>query len=96
MLALMLVLVSLRVTLLELLGWIAWGTGTTVAPSLQSVDLALLVFHLAALPLSHDSSINMVLKGREGMLQQQVVKGSTKPLKNMYCLLASVLTSLGA
>jgi hypothetical protein len=69
---------------------------TDAAPSLRSTDLALLVFHLLARPLSHDSSINYMMEGREGMVHQLVVKGSTKPLKNMYCLLASVLTSSGA
>jgi hypothetical protein len=75
MLILALVLMSLRVTLLELLGWIAWETGTAAAPSLRSTNLALPVFHLPALPLSHDSSIDQMLKGREGMVQQLVVKG---------------------
>jgi hypothetical protein len=96
MLTLTLVLVSSRVTLLELLGWIAWETGTVAAPSLQSTELALPVFHLPTLPLSHDGSIDQMLKGKEGMVHQLVVKGSTKPFKNLYCLLASVLTSLGA
>jgi hypothetical protein len=54
----MLVLVSLRVTLLEWLGWIARETGTVAAPSLRFIDLALPVFHLLALPLSHDTSID--------------------------------------
>jgi hypothetical protein len=65
-------------------------------PSLRSTDLALLVFHLPVLPFSHDSSINQMLKGRECMVHQLVVKGLTKPLKNMYCLSASVLTYSGA
>jgi hypothetical protein len=70
--------------------------GTTAAPSLRSTNLALPVFHLPTLPLSHDSFIDQMLKGREGMVHQPVVKGSTKPLRNGYCLLASVLTSSGA
>jgi hypothetical protein len=37
-----------------------------------------------------------MLEGREGMVHQLVMKGSNKPLKNMYCLLASVLTSSSA
>jgi hypothetical protein len=73
--ALMLVLVPLMVTLLELLGWIAWETGTVAAPSLRPTDLPLPVFRLPALPLSHDSSINQMLKGRECMVHQLVMKG---------------------
>jgi hypothetical protein len=49
--------------------------GTAAATSLRSSDLALLVFHLLALPLSHYGSINQVLKGREGMIHQLIVKG---------------------
>jgi hypothetical protein len=74
-LTLMLVLVSLRVTLLELRGWIARETGTTAAPSLRSINLALQVFHLPVLPFSHDSSIDQMLKCRECMVHQLVVKG---------------------
>jgi hypothetical protein len=74
-LMLVLVLMSLMVTLLELLGWVARETGTAAATSLRSSDLALLVFHLLALPLSHYGSINQVLKGREGMIHQLMVKG---------------------
>jgi hypothetical protein len=44
------------------------------APSLRSTDLALHVFHLLVLPLSHDGSIDQMLKGREGMVHQLVVK----------------------
>jgi hypothetical protein len=75
LLVLTLMLVSLRVTLLELWGWIAGETGTTAAPSLRSTYLALPVFHLPALPFSHDSSIDQILKGRECMVHQLVVKG---------------------
>jgi hypothetical protein len=74
-LILALVLMSLRVTLLELLGWIAWEMGTATAPSLRSTNLVLPVFHLPTLSLSHDSSIDQMLKGREGMVHQLVVKG---------------------
>jgi hypothetical protein len=38
----------------------------------MSTDLALSVFHLLALPLSHD--IDQMLKGKEGMVHQLVVK----------------------
>jgi hypothetical protein len=70
---LVLVPISVRVTLLELLGWIAWETGTTVVANLRSTNLALLVFHRSLLPLSHYCSINQMLKGREGMVHQLVV-----------------------
>jgi hypothetical protein len=67
------VLISLRMTLLELLGWIAWETGTTAAPCLRSTILALPVFHLPALPLSQYNPINQMLEDREGMVHQLVV-----------------------
>jgi hypothetical protein len=49
--------------------------GTVVALGLRSTNLALPVFHLPVLPLSHYCSINKVLKGREGMVHQLVVQG---------------------
>jgi hypothetical protein len=70
---LILVLISLRVALLELLGWVAWEMGTTAASGLWSTNLALQVFHLSVLPLSHYSSINQVMKGREGVVHQLIV-----------------------
>jgi hypothetical protein len=70
---LVLVLISLRVTLLELLRWISWETGTAAALGLRSTNLALLVFHLLALPLSHYCSINQMLEGRKSMVHQLVV-----------------------
>jgi hypothetical protein len=70
--------------------------GTVVAPGLRSTNLGLSVFHLLALHLNHYCSINQVLKGREGMVHQLAVQGSTNPLRNLYYLLASLLTSLGA
>jgi hypothetical protein len=58
--------------------------GTAAAPGLWSTNLALTVFHLPALPLSHYCSINQVLKGRKGMVHQLIVKGvnqtSQKPI----------------
>jgi hypothetical protein len=77
----MLLLMSLRVTLLELLGWIARETRTTVALGLRSTDLVLPVFHLPALPLSHDGSVDQMLKGRECMVLQLVVKGVNQTSK---------------
>jgi hypothetical protein len=46
----------------------------TAAPGLRSTNLALLVFHLPALPLNHYCSINRVLKCRECMVHQLVVQ----------------------
>jgi hypothetical protein len=59
--------------LLELLGWVARETGTTAAPGMRSTNLALMVFHIPKLPFSHCSSIDQMLKGREGMVHQLVV-----------------------
>jgi hypothetical protein len=44
-----------------------------VAPGLRSTNLALLIFHLLALLLSHDGPIDQVLKGGEGMIHQLIV-----------------------
>jgi hypothetical protein len=96
MLTLMLVLVPLRVTLLELWGWIARETGMAAAPGLSSTDLALPVFHLLALPLHHYGSVVQMLKGREGMVHQLVVKGVNQTSEKHILPLASVLTSSGA
>ena len=45
------------------------------APGLRSTNLALPIFHLLALPLSHYCSINQMLEGRKGMVHQLVVQG---------------------
>jgi hypothetical protein len=47
----------------------------TVAPRLGSTYLVLPIFHLLALPLSHDSSINQMLEGPEGVIHQLVMQG---------------------
>jgi hypothetical protein len=70
---LVIVLISLRVTLLELLWWIASETRADATPSLWSTNLALPIIHPLALPLSHYCSINQMLEGREGMVHQPVV-----------------------
>jgi hypothetical protein len=44
------------------------------APGLRSTNLALPVFHLPALPLSHDSSIDQMLKGRKDIVHQLLVQ----------------------
>jgi hypothetical protein len=75
LLVLALMLVSLRVTPLELLGWIAREMGMAFTPSLRSTNLVFAVFHLLAVPLSHDGSIDQMLEGREGVVHQLVVKG---------------------
>jgi hypothetical protein len=58
--------------------------GMTAAP-----NLVLSVFHFLVLPFGHDCSINQVLEGGESVVHQLVMQGLTKPLMNMYCLLAS-------
>jgi hypothetical protein len=74
-LALILLLISLRVATHELLRWVAWETGATIAPRLGSTYFALLVFHLLVLPLCHDSPINQMLDGREVVVHQLVMQG---------------------
>jgi hypothetical protein len=49
--------------------------GAIVAPRLRSTNLALSIFHLFVLFLSHDGSVDQVLKGGEGMIHQLVVQG---------------------
>jgi hypothetical protein len=68
----------------------------TVAPRLESTHIVLPVFHLLALSFSHDCFVNQMLEGREGVINQLVMQGSTKSLRNRYYLFASVLTSSGA
>jgi hypothetical protein len=67
-LTLVLLLISLSVTLLELLRWKASETRVVVAPRLRSSNHALSIFHLFALFLSHDGSVDQVLKGGEGII----------------------------
>jgi hypothetical protein len=57
-LALALLLISLWVTMLALLGWVAREMGTTAAPSLWFAYLALFIFHLLMLSFGHDHAIN--------------------------------------
>jgi hypothetical protein len=47
--------------------------GTGAALGLRSTDLAFPVFHLPALPLGRDGSIDQMLEGREGMVHHLVV-----------------------
>jgi hypothetical protein len=65
------------------------------APGLRSTDLAFPVFHLPALRLSHDSSIDQMLKGREGMVHQLVVKGINQTSQKMLLPLDICIDILG-
>jgi hypothetical protein len=49
--------------------------GTAATPGMWSTDLALPVLHLPTLLLSHDCSVDQVLKGGEGMIHQLIVQG---------------------
>jgi hypothetical protein len=44
------------------------------APKLRYTDLTLAIFHLFALPLCHDCSVNQVLKCGEGMIHQLILQ----------------------
>ena len=44
------------------------------ASRLGSTDLALTIFHLLALSLCHDCSVNQVLECREGVIHQLVLQ----------------------
>jgi hypothetical protein len=47
---------------------------TAATPGLRSTNLAFPVFHLPTLPFSHNGSVDQMLKGRESVVYQLVVK----------------------
>jgi hypothetical protein len=65
------------------------------APSLRSTNLALSVFLLLAFPLNHYSSINQMLKGREGMVHQLVVQRANKTSQEPVLALSISVDILG-
>jgi hypothetical protein len=48
---------------------------------LRSTNLAFPILHLPTLPFSHDCSVDQMLEGREGVVHQLVMEGSTNPLR---------------
>jgi hypothetical protein len=70
--------------------------GTTAPPGPRSTNLALPIFHLPALPLSHYCFVNQMLEGREGIVHQLVVQGVNQTSQEPILPFASVLTSSGA
>jgi hypothetical protein len=48
--------------------------GAIAASRLGSTDLTLAIFHLFALPLCHDCSVNQMLKCGEGMIHQLILQ----------------------
>jgi hypothetical protein len=56
------------VTLLEWLRWVARVAGTAATPNLRSTNLVFPVLHLPMLPFSHNSPVDQVLEGREGVV----------------------------
>jgi hypothetical protein len=76
-------LVTLRVTLLELLRRVAWVAGATATPGLRSTNLAFPILHLPTLPLSHYGFIDQMLEGRESVVHQLVVKGVNQTSQKM-------------
>jgi hypothetical protein len=88
------VLISLRVSLLELLRWIDRETGAAAALGLRSTNLVLPIFHLLALPIRHYCSINQMLEGRKGMIYQlamQVVNQTSQELVLPLCISVDIL-----
>jgi hypothetical protein len=96
LLVLTLMLVLVRVTLLELLRWVAWVAKTAATPNLRSTNLAFHVLHLLTLPFCHDCSIYQMLEGGEGVVHQLIVEGINQSSQEAVLILASVLTSSGA
>jgi hypothetical protein len=70
----MLVLVTLRVTLLELLRRNAGVAGMTATTCLRSTNLVFPVLHLLTLLFSHYGPVEM-LEGTESVVHQLIVKG---------------------
>jgi hypothetical protein len=68
-------LVTLRVTLLELLGWVARVAVMATTPGLRSTNLAFSVLHFPMLPFIHDCSVDQMLEGGESVVHQLLVKG---------------------
>jgi hypothetical protein len=71
---LVLLLISLRVTLLELLGELPEKRGRLLLLDGGHQSCAFCL-HLRALFLSHHRSVDQVLKGGEGMIHQLLVQG---------------------
>jgi hypothetical protein len=69
-----LLLLRWALVLSELLRWVARETRAIAAPRLRPTDLALAIFHLFALPLCHDCSVNQVLECGECMIHQQILQ----------------------
>jgi hypothetical protein len=63
------------VTLLEWLRWVARVARMAATPDLRSTNLAFPVLHLPTLPFSHNSPIDQMLEGREGVVHQLVMEG---------------------
>jgi hypothetical protein len=95
LLVLTLMPVSLRVTLLEQLRWVAWVEGTSATPDLRSTNLAFLVLHIPALPLSHDSSVDQILEGTENVVHLLVVKGVNQTSQKTVLPLSIYIDILG-
>jgi hypothetical protein len=53
------------------------------------------VFHLLALPLGHDGSIDQMLEGRKGVVHQLVVKGVNQTSQKMVLPLGIFIDVLG-
>jgi hypothetical protein len=83
LLLLVLTLMLVLVTLLELLRWVSWLARTTATPSLRSTNLTFSVFHLPALPFSHNGFVDQMLDGRESVVHQLVVKGINQSSQEM-------------
>jgi hypothetical protein len=52
-------------------------------PNLRSTNLAFPVLHLPTLPLSHNSPVDQMLEGREGVVHQLVVEGINQSSQEM-------------
>jgi hypothetical protein len=52
-------------------------------PGLRSTKLTFPVFHLPALPFSHYCSVDQMMKGRESVVHQLVVKGVNQSSQEM-------------
>jgi hypothetical protein len=65
---LVLTLMLVLVTLLEMLGRVAWVAGTTTTLGLRPTNFVLPILHLPTLPFCHDCSVYQMLEGGKSVV----------------------------
>jgi hypothetical protein len=75
LLLLVLTLMLVLVTLLEWMRWVSWVARMAATPDLRSTNLAFPILHLPTLPFRHNSLVDQMLEGREGVVHQLIMEG---------------------